>query len=575
MMKRNVARHGVGVALAALFGSGLATAADNPQLAYVPADTHLYIGTGKPYPIDALFSIMPNIPLPDADDLDGDEDFRAFVEGYERFMEDPSKALSEWGVGDELGLSLYTVGIAPVLRVAIDDGDKLLAKIDEFGENDDVSVSEIKREGGSYRLYQPAKKDDDVNIAVLVGVSENDAFASVLLDPDDLAMADALAGFVAPKASLATSGKLDALLKKWNYGDDFFSFLDIREIANTLTDGDSESGKQLAQLLSTDASAAAAVAEMRKPVCQQEISGIAEVWPMMVGGYRDLVISDNSVSGSSHAAVEINHRQLSETLQLFGGLIPGLGQSSAAIFSIGLGLDVNKLSQGFGQLSQLMSSISYQCPPLQGLNGIGGEALSGASMGVVMFSGMARGIRGISATIFDLDLDIEQLQRGQPGLDKADIAIALSADDPGSLLQTLQMMPQMSGLGSIPLDGSSVPLSDIAPLPLPPEMDAEVAVKGNNVVLFRGDQASKFSAALEGAPASQDDLLFNVAIDTERAINKVRAIVDGMDIDTSDEDTRTMLDLMNSYPLGNMDLTFDFTSRGIEYLTDFKFNVRR
>ena len=206
---------------------------------------------------------------------------------------------------------------------------------------------------------------------------------------------------------------------------------------------------------------------------------------------------------------------------------------------------------------------------------MGGEALSGASMGVVMFSGMARGILGISASIFDLDLDIEQLKRGQPGLDKADIAIAISADDPGTLLQTLQMMPQMSGLASIPLDGSSVPLSEIAPLPLPPEMDAEVAIKGKNLVLYRGDQASKFSSALEGASASKDDLLFNMMIDTESAIGKVRAILDGMEIDTDDEETRAMLDLMESYPLGLMDLTFDFTPRGVEYLTDFKFNVTR
>ncbi len=575
MMKRNVARFGVGWAVAALLGGGVAHAADNPQLAYVPADTHLYIGTGKPYPVDALFSIMPNIPLPEAEDLEDEEGMREFVDAYENFMDDPVKVMTEWGIGDELGFSLYTVGIAPVLRVAIEDGDKLLAKIDELVPEEGVTVSEIQRESGTYRMYQSADQDDDIKAAVLVGVSENDAFAGVLLNADDQDMAERLAGFALPKESIKATGKLDKLLEKWDYGDDFFSFLDTRRIADTLTNADSESGKQLDSLLATDASAAAAVAEMRKPVCQQEITGIAEVWPMMVGGYRNLEISDDSVSGSSHAAVEINHQQLTDTLQLFGGVIPGLGQASSAMLSVGLGLDVNKLSQGFGQLSQLMSSISYECQPLQGLNGMGGEALSGASMGVVMFSGMARGILGISASIFDLDLDIEQLKRGQPGLDKADIAIAISADDPGTLLQTLQMMPQMSGLASIPLDGSSVPLSEIAPLPLPPEMDAEVAIKGKNLVLYRGDQASKFSSALEGASASKDDLLFNMMIDTESAIGKVRAILDGMEIDTDDEETRAMLDLMESYPLGLMDLTFDFTPRGVEYLTDFKFNVTR
>ncbi len=575
-MKRNVAWTGCAWTLAALLGGGgVASAADNPQLAFVPADSHLYVGTGKPFPIDALMSLMPNIPLPDAADFgDDDDDAKAFVEAYEGFMNDPAKVLSEWGINDELGFSLYTVGISPVLRVAINDGEKLLAKIDEFGESDSVKVSEIKRSGGSYRLYQPTEKEE-VDVAILVGTDKQDAVIGVLLDASDLAMADKIAGFSKPEQSIKASGKLEQLRAKWDYGDDFLSFVDARQIADTLTNADSESGKQLNSLLATDPSAAASVAELRTPVCQQEINGIADVWPMLVAGYRDLEIGKKRINGSSHMAVEINHQQLVDTLQLFGGLIPGLGSNADAMLSVGLGLDVNKLSQGFGQLSQLTSSISFQCEALQGLNGLGGEALGGASMGVVMFSGMARGIRGISASIFDIDLDVEQLKTGQPGLEKADIAIAISADDPGALLQTLQMMPQMSGLGGIPLDGSSVALSEIAPLPLPPELDAEVAIKGKNVVLYRGEQASKFTTALQAGAKGQDDLLFNLMIDTKSAIGKVQTILDGMDIDTSDKDTKMLMDMMNSYPLGVMDLTFDFTSNGVEYLTNFEFDTAR
>ena len=136
------------------------------------------------------------------------------------------------------------------------------------------------------------------------------------LDAENLAATDQLAGFVAPEKSIASTGRLGELREKWDYGDDFFSFIDFRQIAATITQPDGESGKQLQALLEREPDAAAALAEMRKPVCREEISGIADVWPMLVGGYRDLVIEADRVSGVSHMAMEINHQQLSDTLQL-------------------------------------------------------------------------------------------------------------------------------------------------------------------------------------------------------------------------------------------------------------------
>lgn len=381
------------------------------------------------------------------------------------------------------------------------------------------------------------------------------AFASNAYDPDIL---DQLLGIAEPETSLEDSGKLKEIRSEWDYGEEMAMYIDFELIADAMTGGDSLAAAQIKKLAASNDPRGELELFATDP-CRAEIRQFAAQMPMMVSGNRRFEVSDETVNYDSHFAVVLENEPLKSTLQLLRGAVPVSQSSSEAIFSMGLGLNVDTTPQLSAQLTDLISGINYECEILTKVNDLAKTDISTLSMGAMMFSGMARGVKGISFNIYDGDVDTNS-PIPVKGIDSA---IAISADDPTVLLQTLRMLPQMAMLADMPMDGTPVSLKDLMPVPVPPDIEMFAAVKDKSIVIYSGELAEDFASRLSGS--GDEGFLFS-SINTRKLMDKITEVVSELPQSMREEnDLDSMADFMKVYPTGNISYKIDFTDRGIEF----------
>lgn len=661
-LNRSIPRRLVTATVVSLaLATGNSTLAANEQLEFVPDDTLFYFGTGKPVAVEDFFAMMPGVfkaetlekIVPGFNDAEGGD---PVLKSITEFVEDPAKFTKEWGLGDELQFSAYTVGMLPVFRIA-GDGKKfaeVLEKIDAekeqkfdnlthgdiqvrispFENNDskppsidvptpaeiqsaESTLAAIKEESDiASETLQQANKDLDTakadnnasgiaeaanRIATAAGtmsdiskqqVDAEKALASlrrkvdaaekhnaaggksgagmiIAANGDDLIFSissnaydpdilDQLLGIEKPEESLEASGKLGKIRKEWGYGDEMAMYLDFKLVADAITGGDSLAAEQLQAMAATDRFMQRDLESIAAEPCRSEIRGLAANWPMMVSGNRRFEVDDKTINFDSHFAMLMENESLRDTLKLLRGVVPVSQSNSDALLSFGLGLDLDTAPQLATQLTEFISSVSYECESLQSLNKISETDISTLSMGAVMVGGMARGVKGFSVNVYDTDVD---LAGGMP-VENLDAAIAIAAEDPEILLQTLQFLPQMNILADLPRDGTAVSLNDLLPVPVPPGIEIFAAVKEKSIVFFSGENAKDFAGRLGG---NGEEGFIISSMNTESIIQKINDVVENLPESMREEEsTDQVLGYLQTYPVGNLSYKIDFTDKGIE-----------
>ena len=560
--------------LTALFCTGGYVVA-NEQEEYVPADTHFYLGTGRRMPVDHLLALLPKFELPKSSE--GAEAIGTIME----IFENPAERMAEWGIDSDLQMSVYTVGIFPVARLALKDAGKFDAALDALEKEHGIKSRNVQDKDVTSRFYsmeELAKIGEKVDAAIenttegnadtksgsadnsraslLVANDGTDLIVSFLPDGEDTALVNSITGVTPPARSIVASGELKQLRKQWDYGDEMVSYVDFEQIAATITDTESDASKQLTQLLKDDSQAQQGLAMMRSEPCRAEVSALAASWPMVVSGARKFDVTEKEVAYQSHMAVVVKHELLRDTLMLLRGMVPTSQSSSQAMVSVGLGISVDRLAQFVGQFSQLTESLNYKCTALAGMNDLGKTDLSAASLGVVMFGGLARGVRGLSFNLFDVDVDSKD---PNAPVESVDTAIAISAADPALLVQTLKMMPQLGILAELPLDGSELLLNPLLPLPIPAGIQVKAAIKGENIVIYSGENGTDYANRLDG---NDTEGLFQARVDTRQILTKARTVLEMAG--QSPETMTNTLTFMEAYPKGDLSYEVDFTEEGIE-----------
>ena len=638
--------------------------ASNAQLKVIPDDTLFYFGTGKPVAWEDMLSMLPGGL--DAEGLaetiseagDGNDEIFSKISD---FFNDPSAFASQWGLGEEVQFSAYTVGVMPVFRITADgeqfesafqkataDGDLTfdiinhkgidvrVVPLDDAPENadsDGPSAAELEasKKTTEQKLNNLKEKNQTAEQALQTATSSlesakaaNDAsgiaqaanqiaeaaakvsdgttrqaelekelsslnsllgktqtsqnavnrsgpglvtaavdsevvfaIASDAYDPDVL---DQLLGLNDPEVSLAGSGKVKKIRSEWNYGDEIAMFVDLKLIADAITGGDSLAARQIQALMADKLSTRrkAEFEALATDPCKAEIRQFAEHMPMVVSGNRRFEVSDDSLNYDSHFAVVLNNEPLRDTLKLLRGAIPASQSGSEAMLSMGLGLDVDTAPQLSAQLTEIISSINYECEVFEGINDLAKTDVSSLSLGALMFGGMARGVKGINLNIYDGDIDANAAIPVK-GIDGA---IAIAAEDPAALLQTLRILPQMSMFSDLPLDGTPLMLNDRIPVPLPEGAEIFAAVKDKNIVLFSGAEAEDYANRLGGN--GEEGFIFST-VNTSKLISKFQQVVEQLPQRSQDSKQLDQVEkFMQSYPIGNISYKIDFTDRGIE-----------
>ena len=191
------------------------------------------------------------------------------------------------------------------------------------------------------------------------------------------------------------------------------------------------------------------------------------------------------------------------------------------------------------------------------MNQITQTDISPLSLGAMMVSGMARGIKGFSVNLYDTEID--------PGnnfmpVSNVDAAIAIAADDPATLISTLRVIPQMGMLAELPLDGTAMSLNDVLPIPMPDGVEIFAAVKDKSIVMYSGEQGADFSNRISGE-GKEGFLLSNV--NTKKLMEKAETLTGSLPAELKGDEAMVM-EMIESYPRGNLFYQIDFTDKGIE-----------
>ena len=380
------------------------------------------------------------------------------------------------------------------------------------------------------------------------------AYGTNAYDPEVLGQ---LLGTSKPEKSIESSDKVKQIRKEWGYGDEMAMFLDFKLIAEVLTGGDSLAASQLASMMSHNGREDEDLRMLGAEPCKSEITGLAENWPMLVSGNRKFEVSDKGLEADGHMAMLVEHEALLDTLKLLRGSVPVSQSSSDAMVSFGLGLDVDSLPQLSTKITDLIGSVNYTCGPLTALNQITQTDISPLSLGAMMVSGMARGIKGFSINLFDTAIDPDN--KFMP-VNNVDAAIAIAADDPATLISTLRVIPQMGMLAELPLDGTPLSLNDVVPVPMPDGVEIFTAVKGKNIVMYSGEKGADFSNRISG---EGKEGFFTTNVNTKKLMGMAETMSGDLAAELK-EDEAMIREMIESYPVGTLSYQLDFTDKGIE-----------
>jgi len=557
------------------------------HLALIPADTLFYMGGLKPIAAkDMMVSMASMYQFADPemwsqinqqtmDELSGKANsvgskfavslIKFFMQG----LNDPQAMFEQTGAKDTLFTSIYSVGLIPVIRFEADQPrfEQFLAQLEA-----DAQVNALMKEigGVSYRAY-PLEGYADKGLDLVAAYHQGDAIFTLAVNGviDQQALSIAL-GAEKPVQSLKSAGTVIKLKDEYDYLPDSLGYLSFQQIITSLTSSDNMAGQMLSAL---DDEAQDKMAVIRSPECAAEFADIAAVWPRWVMGYRTLDYSDKGFSGDFHMNVEIKHAALTDVLQQISGHLPtDLESGQADIFSLAIGLDVSRLDSIISGIAKLAEGFQYRCELLQDLNGTA-DAINSVRPAVAMSTGMARGLKGMRASLYDVQGDL-----AAGDVTAVDALVSLSGDQVRALMNIMMAMNPDAGMVTIPEDGSPVAL------PMPPQLmqgaanqiQAMLAAKDNHAVIFAGDKAASIYADALGEPLNENGFLF-FSMDYGKYMKLFGSFMDAAAQNNSamsDEDRADLEAFRNAMASLNYRETvrMRFTGKGIEF--DGKIDIK-
>lgn len=484
--------------------------ASRDLLSYVPADTVVFFGGLEPMPLQNMLDVLaPHYGW--VKDMDfsrelaviGDEPaglkmvFGLSTE-YVNLFKDIKSAAAKLGVGATVNSALYTVGAIPVMRIKLTDSAAFNAFIQRAETAVNVKPEMMQHAGVDYRTYSfsHAGSADSGAVKLVIGVNQDYAIITLNTPVEDGSTRNIILGSSKPNNSLAQQTILQDIQGKHGFHGAYLGYVNHQEIMKGLTASNSNSFGQMIDTIIKIAdggvSPASPLALIQTPACQTELAAITHTWPRTVFGYTKLDLNSKPQRMAARMLIENTDAAFMQQMQKLRGFIPAsitdIGKQP--VFGLGFGLNMDEVAPFIGTVVDGVAQKEYQCAVLAQMK----QQLVDANpvLGIGMMSGMVAGIQGVSATVLDIDMDLNQF--GAPDVKSLDAIITLSAKNPQTLLSTLgRMQPALQSL-QIPADGT--PVDFPLPLQLPNNEPVKLAMKGNHVVAYVGSRAAQVADSL-------------------------------------------------------------------------------
>ena len=539
------------------------SASANPLLDYIPADTPVFTGQLKPFPLkNYLQSISSNYQQYSTDSLAqlGDLDSpmaKFFVSIYKQYMDgmkDPTALLKTFGLPNEIKPYFYTLGVVPVLKTDINQIDAFWAVLDKAEQESGYTHEKRTLAGIDYRAYSFAEEGSTDKADLLFAHKDGIltvTFSASSIEPEVLEMA---LGLKKPAQSLAASGMLQEIIKTHCFMDDSISFINHVEIVKAITSQDGNMlAKQLTKFLAEEGQGEDPLAQIRTPECRTELTAIAANWPRTVGGLTAFTSTEKESHMAASFVIESKNQAILTALQKMRGFIPAhLADINSTIFSMGLGIDVNEVAPSLTAIWDDLQKPQLTCAPLAELQ----AELSQQSPAMLgMFTGMANGVKGLSVSLLDYKMSS---QDQEPKLESLDALISLTADNPSMLFNMVKPFAPMLAELQVADNGEPTDLSPL--LMLPPELNIKpmLAIKGQHLVVYSGDKGLALANKLASEKPSANGL-YSMSADYGKMFTPVLTL-----LEMTGEPVPEELQALKDYNM-RVQMSFDVNKQGLVF----------
>ncbi|PMG76582.1 hypothetical protein BCU84_13070 [Shewanella sp. 10N.286.51.B7] len=554
----------VGAGAYVLSGKDGGTSSNNELLEYIPADTLLFSGQLTPFPLEDYLYSMPmgvnsKLSLEQIEQAGpfGSEQERFFVSLYKSYLmsfENPGVFLKTFGLPSHIESYTYTLGALPVFKVQIEDENAIWSLLDKASDESGLVHKAESIKGQDYRAYSLIDEDESIDMVF----SQKEGWLTVTLNTsfNKPELLETALGLTKVENPISDSGMLEEIASTHGFLKDSISFINHVELVNGLTSSDGNMlAKQLTKLVQMEGSGEDPFAEFKTSECKAEFNSIAANWPRSVMGLKSFSVDRKETNFDAEIVIESNNQVILGALTKMRGFIPSFSQNiNDNVASLAFGMDVMQLAPALSEIWKDLQTPSYQCEALAQMQ-YGVSEQNPAMLG--MMTGMANGVKGISATIVDFSLTDEN---GEPGFKHLDALISLSADDPEMLLNMVRpFVPQLANI-QLEKNGDAI---DVSPyLMLPPEMGvtAQMAMKDNHLVIFSGDKGEALADKL-AAEKLEANGLNSVALDYQKLLTPVFSL-----IEESGEPIPEELAMLKDYDM-RMQFGLDVTAKGISIST--------
>jgi len=484
-------------------------------MAYIPADTAVFAGQFKPFPVKSYINSLPksykqyNSDL--LKDLEGSDDpkikfFLSLTKSYFSAIVDGETFTNTFGLADNVRSYFYALGVLPVFKVDINNADAIWALLDKAEKESGLAHVAGQLEGVNYRSYPLTNATDDEQVNLVVAVHNSILTLTIDASFTQAPLLETALGVKPAKRSIADAHIIEDIIAEHGVMDEGISYINHQALITGLT---TTEGNQLARDVTTlfAMMGEAPFAELHTETCSQELSSIGANWPRTVAGYDKLDIEDDESVISYRTVIESNNKIMLDAYQKMRGYIPNYVQDiDNSVFNFALGIDVSQMVPSIQAIWEDLLTPEFQCEPLQQMQVQLGQQ-NPAMLGMV--TGMANGVKGVGWSIIDYKINDKD---SSLSLESLDTVMTVSAENPMTLFNMVK--PFVSELANIqlPTDGSAVSVNGQLPYLSDMGLTAKIAVKGEHLVLFIGDKGEAAADKLSSEAVTSNGL-FAMSLD--------------------------------------------------------------
>ncbi len=496
------------VVLALLFAAcsenGERAAARFELLAQVPAETPYVFAAGRPLPDAVSRHFLKTLALGEADrgirianrvaQAKGPDQARPWrlLAALEAELEGrlTPEGLASLGFPLSGRSLLYGLGPLPVLWLEIEDPQRVEALLDRVEARAQEPAQRLEAQGLAYRRWAFGK------LVAVAAVRDRYLVLAVLPQAAETELLPLALGLIRPERSLADTGAFREFVAGRGYQGHGDGYLDLaRWVALML----GEAGGVNARVAKALGLKPAVAGEACRELARHLVGAV----PRIAVGY----LQASETGYTLEAALETSPA-VGRWLERLAAFVPGLGADEAAIFSVGLALDLPTLRDA------LRAAFNDILARGEGCEHVDAAALTSAMQSLELaLNPMVAGIRGVNLTLEEIELDAEtRAPRSARG------RLLISTVDPRGLLGMAVVLDPRVATLQVPADGTPVllPLSGVtSAVPL------WVAVRGEVLGLFAGEQKPEDAARRLQAPPADPHLLFVLDYDVGKLLARV------------------------------------------------------